>query len=89
LRAMYFLLAGMHERFHLLSYGLALILLVIGTKMLLVDVYKVPVLWSLTATVAILATTMLLSLAVPPREAVHRGAYPFTRKRKAERQAKR
>jgi tellurite resistance protein TerC len=62
---------------------------VIGTKMLLVDVYKVPVLWSLTATVAILATTMLLSLAVPPRETAHRGAYPFTRKRKAERQAKR
>ncbi|HEX5638784.1 MAG TPA: TerC family protein, partial [Burkholderiaceae bacterium] len=43
LRAMYFLLAGMHERFHLLSYGLAIVLAFIGTKMLLLDVYKIPV----------------------------------------------
>jgi tellurite resistance protein TerC len=42
LRAMYFLLAGMHERFHLLSYGLAIVLAFIGTKMMLIDVYKVP-----------------------------------------------
>ena len=40
LRAMYFLLANMHERFHLLSYGLAIILVFIGVKMLLIDVYK-------------------------------------------------
>jgi tellurite resistance protein TerC len=84
LRAMYFLLAGMQERFHLLSYGLALVLLVIGTKMLVVDIYKVPVLWSLAATVGILAITMLLSLAIPPKGDRGRGAYPFTR-RKAER----
>ncbi len=37
LRAMYFLLAGMHERFHLLSYGLALVLVFIGVKMLLMN----------------------------------------------------
>ena len=37
LRALYFLLAGMAERFHLLTYGLALVLVFIGTKMLLVD----------------------------------------------------
>ena len=37
LRAMYFLLAGMHERFHLLSYGLAIVLVFIGAKMLLID----------------------------------------------------
>ncbi len=47
LRAMYFLLAGMHERFHLLSYGLAVVLVLIGVKMLLVDLYKIPVEWSL------------------------------------------
>jgi tellurite resistance protein TerC len=79
LRAMYFLLAGMHERFHLLSYGLALVLVLIGTKMLLIDVYKVPVLWSLSATLGILAATMTLSLLVP-RNTGHRGAYPFARK---------
>lgn len=81
LRAMYFLLAGMHERFHLLSYGLALVLLVIGAKMLLMDVYKVPVVWSLAATAAILVSTIVLSLAIPPKAGARRGAYPFTRKR--------
>jgi tellurite resistance protein TerC len=83
LRAMYFLLAGMHERFHLLSYGLALVLLVIGTKMLLIDVYKVPVVWSLVATAAILVSAMVLSLAIPPKSKDPRGAYPFAAKQKA------
>lgn len=69
LRAMYFLLAGMQERFHLLPYGLALVLCLIGCKMLLIDVWKVPVTWSLTATVVILAATMVLSLRLPPRGA--------------------
>ena len=67
LRAMYFLLAGMQERFHLLPYGLALVLCLIGMKMLLIDVWKVPVAWSLAATVVILASTMVLSLKLPPR----------------------
>ena len=43
LRAMYFLLADMAERFHLLKYGLAVILMFIGVKMLLLDMYKIPV----------------------------------------------
>ena len=67
LRAMYFLLASMHEKFHLLSYGLALILGLIGTKMLMVDFYKIPVGWSLGATALILAATMVLSLLIPAR----------------------
>jgi tellurite resistance protein TerC len=68
LRAMYFLLANMHEKFHLLSYGLAIILVFIGTKMLLIDVYKIPVAWSLGVTVSILVLTMLLSLYIPPKD---------------------
>jgi tellurite resistance protein TerC len=80
LRAMYFLLAGMHERFHLLTYGLALVLVLIGTKMLLLDVYKIPVAWSLAATVTVLAGTMVLSLLIPPKGAAPRGAYPFKAK---------
>ncbi len=82
LRAMYFLLAGMHERFHLLSYGLALVLILIGTKMLLMDIYKIPVLWSLSGTLAILAVTMTMSLLIPARGAAHRGAYPFAHKQR-------
>ncbi len=67
LRAMYFLLASMHDRFHLLSYGLAIVLVFIGGKMLLIDVYKIPVGWALSFTVVVLASTMLLSLRIPAR----------------------
>jgi tellurite resistance protein TerC len=79
LRAMYFLLAGMHERFHLLSYGLAIVLVFIGAKMLLIDVYKVPVSWSLGFTVTVLAVTMVLSLRIPA-PARTGTAYPFRAK---------
>ncbi|HSV80559.1 MAG TPA: TerC family protein [Ramlibacter sp.] len=81
LRAMYFLVAGMHERFHLLSYGLAIVLMLIGLKMLLIDVYKVPVAWSLGATFAVLVGTVVLSLRIPQKGA-RRGAYPFESKRR-------
>jgi tellurite resistance protein TerC len=62
LRAMYFLLAAVADKFHLLSYGLALILIFIGVKMCLIDVYKMPVTVSLGVVVAILATTMIWSV---------------------------
>jgi tellurite resistance protein TerC len=80
LRAMYFLLAGMHERFHLLTYGLAVVLVFIGSKMLLIDVFKIPVVWSLLVTLAILLTSMALSLAIPPPQHVT-SAYPFGAKK--------
>jgi tellurite resistance protein TerC len=67
LRAMYFLLAAVAAKFHLLSYGLAVILVFIGTKMLLIDVYKIPVLVSLGVVVSILAATMVLSVRTAPR----------------------
>jgi tellurite resistance protein TerC len=81
LRAMYFLLANMHDRFHLLSYGLAIVLVFIGAKMLLIDVYKIPVIWSLSFTAVTLVVTMLLSLKIPPRSKSG-GAYPFPAKKK-------
>ncbi|MGD9843330.1 MAG: TerC family protein [Steroidobacteraceae bacterium] len=68
LRAMYFLLANMHEKFHLLSYGLAIVLGFIGSKMMLIDIYKIPVSWSLGFTIVTLMLTMLLSLKIPPAE---------------------
>ncbi len=83
LRAMYFLLAGMHERFHLLSYGLAVVLVFIGVKMLIVDFYKIPVSWSLVFTVLVLASTMVLSLMMPPR-GTGPGAYPFGAKKRGQ-----
>ena len=79
LRAMYFLLAGLHEKFHLLTYGLAIVLVLIGSKMLLIDIYHIPVAWSLAATVTVLAVTMVLSLYIPARGYTG-SAYPFKAK---------
>jgi tellurite resistance protein TerC len=62
LRAMYILLAAVANKFHLLNYGLALILVFIGAKMCLIDVYKIPVLFSLGVVVVILILTMILSV---------------------------
>ena len=62
LRAMYFLLAAVADKFHLLSYGLSIILIFIGAKMCLIDVYKMPVTVSLGVVVAILAVTMIWSV---------------------------
>lgn len=62
LRAMYFLLAGAAERFVLLKYGLALILMFIGTKMLLLDIYHLPIMLALAVIAAILLISVLGSL---------------------------
>ena len=67
LRAMYFLLAAVAGKFHLLSYGLAVVLVFIGGKMLLAGVFAIPVLVSLAVVAAILAVTMVWSLKTAPR----------------------
>lgn len=67
LRALYFMLAGMAERFHLLKFGLAAILVFIGTKMLIVDFYHIPVGASLAIVLAFLVVTMVASLIVKPK----------------------
>jgi tellurite resistance protein TerC len=67
LRAMYFLLQAVATKFHLLSYGLAVILAFIGTKMILIDLIKIPVFASLGVVVGILALTMWLSVRTAPK----------------------
>ena len=62
LRAMYFLLADFGDRFALLKYGLAAILIFIGVKMLIVDWYKIPVLVSLSVVAVILVIAVAASL---------------------------
>ncbi|MDD3482803.1 TerC family protein [Azovibrio restrictus] len=62
LRAMYFLLADLGDRFALLKYGLAAILLFIGTKMLIVEWIKIPIGISLGVIAAILTLSVILSL---------------------------
>lgn len=67
LRAMYFLLAGVAERFSLLKYGLAVILIFIGTKMMLIDIFHIPVAISLGVVANILVITMLINVWVNKR----------------------
>jgi len=62
LRALYFLLADMASRFHLLAYGLALVLVFIGGKMLLIDVYKIPIGTALTVTAGLIVASVIASM---------------------------
>ena len=62
LRALYFLLADLANRFHLLAYGLALVLVFIGAKMLMIDFYKVPIGYALLVTASLIAGSIILSL---------------------------
>ncbi len=64
LRAMYFMLADLADRFHLLKYGLAFILVFIGIKMLLLDIYKIPIGFALAVVGIVLVASMLASLWV-------------------------
>ncbi|MEF4325367.1 TerC family membrane protein Alx [Escherichia coli] len=61
LRAMYFLLAGVAERFSMLKYGLAVILVFIGIKMLIVDFYHIPIAVSLGVVFGILVMTFIIN----------------------------
>jgi tellurite resistance protein TerC len=64
LRAMYFMLADLADRFHLLKYGLAFILVFIGIKMLLLDIYKIPIGFALSVVGIVLLISILASLWV-------------------------
>ena len=68
LRALYFLLADLASRFHLLKYGLALVLIFIGSKMLIVEWFKIPVFLSLGVVGAILAVSMAASWLIPEKK---------------------
>jgi tellurite resistance protein TerC len=64
LRSLYFALAGVVHRFWLLSYGLAVVLVFVGIKMLLIDVYKIPIEWSLVFIATIITGSIVLSLRI-------------------------
>ncbi|SFC67038.1 TerC family protein [Pragia fontium] len=61
LRAMYFLLVNVAERFSMLKYGLAIILAFIGVKMLIVDFYHIPIAISLGTVGGILLITLVIN----------------------------
>lgn len=62
LRSLYFALAGIIHRFWLLSYGLAVVLVFVGIKMIMIDFYKIPIEWSLLFIAVTIATSVFLSL---------------------------
>ncbi len=67
LRAMYFLLAGVAEKFSMLKYGLAVILSFIGIKMLLIDIFHIPTAISLGVIASILVITLIINTIVNKR----------------------
>ena len=74
LRALYFLLAGVMDKFHYLRVGLALVLCFVGVKMLIADVYKIPIAVSLAVVATLLAGSIAASLLRPPERRLPRPA---------------
>jgi tellurite resistance protein TerC len=68
LRSLYFLLAGIIHQFHYLKTGLAFVLAFVGVKMMIVDIYKIPIGASLAVIALLIGGAMLASLFWPPRE---------------------
>jgi tellurite resistance protein TerC len=71
LRALYFALAGMMQLFRYLHYGLSAVLVFVGTKMIVVDFYKIPILVSLSVVAGLILISVLASLLNPKKEEMH------------------
>ena len=69
LRSMYFAVSGLMKIFRFLHYGLALVLILVGAKMLAADYYRVPISATLGLVAAILATSIVASIAYPAKSA--------------------
>jgi tellurite resistance protein TerC len=68
LRALYFVLAGYLGGLRYLKPGLAAVLVFVGSKMMLVDVYKIPALWSLAVIITILGIAVAASIRARKRD---------------------
>lgn len=68
LRALYFALAGIMQLFHYLHYGLSLILVFVGAKMLISEFYKIPIGWALSVVATILIFSILTSMLFPGKQ---------------------
>lgn len=68
LRALYFALAGVMNMFHLLKYGLAVILSFVGLKMIVSSFYKVPIAAALGVVAGVLALSIILSIVYPKKQ---------------------
>jgi tellurite resistance protein TerC len=77
LRALYFLLSGVIGKFRYLKFGLSVVLIFVGGKMLLADVYKVPIGLSLGVIAAVIGASILTSLVFPARAELPPPAAPL------------
>jgi len=68
LRSMYFALAGMMDLFHYLHYGLSVVLILIGLKMLGSHYVNIPTEWALTTVLVVLGVSILASLLNPQKK---------------------
>ena len=68
LRALFFLLAGMADKFHLLAYGLATVLIFIGVKMLIIDIWHIPIAAALGVVALAIGISMVASVLIPPKQ---------------------
>ncbi|HLB88473.1 MAG TPA: TerC family protein [Terriglobales bacterium] len=69
LRSMYFALAGMMEFFHYLHYGLSVVLIFVGAKMLASHYYQIPTAWALGVVAGVLLVSVLVSVVRPKKNA--------------------
>jgi tellurite resistance protein TerC len=67
LRSMYFALAGMMELFHYLHYGLSIVLMFVGAKMLVSHYFQIPTVAALAVVAGVLLTSVLASVVHPKR----------------------
>ena len=67
LRSLYFALSGIEKYFHFLKYGLAAILIFVGSKMAMADYYKIPIEISLIIIVSLLTAAIVASLVFPQK----------------------
>jgi tellurite resistance protein TerC len=70
LRSMYFALAGMMDLFHYLHYGLSVVLMFVGVKMIAAHYFHIPTIWTLAVIVLVLGTSMVASLRHPKKKKV-------------------
>jgi len=69
LRSLYFALSGVIHKFHLLKFGLSIVLTFVGVKMLIGhSIYAIPIGWSLGVVAGVLALSMVLSLVIPEKK---------------------
>jgi len=70
LRASYFALAALTSLFHYLNYGLSFILAFVGVKMVIADIYELPVFWTLFIVLFVLAISIVVSVLFPKKEKI-------------------